>query len=116
MFLSRSSTSLLRLPALPAHLIPLPSLFQLALLVLALLEASVSFLSSLFGDRSIYFIVWLLIGLEGIFGGTAYVSCYHWLGIEEFGEEEAAESREIKVAKREFRVSAVGFADTCGCV
>lgn len=113
-FLSRSSTSLLRLPALPARLIPLPSVFQLFLLILALLEASTSFLSTLFGPRWIYFVVWTLIGFEGIFGGTAYVACYHWLGIEDFGGEEAGESREEKIAKREFRVSAVGFADTCG--
>lgn len=115
-FLSRSSTSLLRLPALPISLIPLPSLLQLCLLLVALLEASTSLLSSISGPSWIYAVVWLLIGCEGVFGGTAYVACYHWLGVEQFGEEEQREPREVKVAKREFRIACVGFADTMGSV
>ncbi|MBW0464303.1 hypothetical protein O181_004018 [Austropuccinia psidii MF-1] len=99
-FISRSSMAIFRLPPLPKALIPLPSIIQVFLFLIILLESSSQILVKLFSSNWIYTILFILISLEGICGGTAYVGAYYWLGQEE--------------GQKEFQIACVGFADTLG--
>jgi len=103
-FFSRSSMAILRLPALPRRLIPMPSVVQVVILWTLLLEASRGWMSAVVPTAWIYLAVFAVISLEGICGGLAYVSAYHWLGLD--GHTLAHE--------KEFRIACVGFADTFG--
>ena len=143
-FISRSSLSILHLPPLPIRLLPLPTLFQLALLALTSLQSLFAYLQSSLGSENAA--IWATLGmvaLEGLAGGAAYVNCFFWLGVEE-GEREddedfvgtgnAEEERRKLGMEREFRwvraslrrndgtdqdfttrrIASVGFADTLG--
>ena len=63
-------------------------------------------------DRTIT-IVFLLICLEGLCGGSAYVNTFFHVGREgeDGGEGEEGTRRKME---REFRIGAVGAADSCG--
>lgn len=104
-FFSRSSMAIFRLPALPKRFISLPSMLQVVIFITVLLESSTSFLSRLFPLDWVYSIVFLLISFEGICGGFAYVSTYHWLGLLDPTDHPT---------HNEFRMACVGFSDTFG--
>ncbi|GAA5887570.1 hypothetical protein JCM16303_004247 [Sporobolomyces ruberrimus] len=124
-FISRSSLSILHLPPLPLFLLPLPTLLQLVILSLTILESTTSIFVNLFGESGA---TWVTIGLvcgEGLCGGAAYVNCFYRLGTandQEEGEEEEGQLGGGRVAKdsrrreqeKEFRIASVGFADTSG--
>lgn len=60
--------------------------------------------------------VFLLICLEGLCGGAAYVNTFYHVGRigddGQEGEEERDEGR--RKMEREFRIGATGAADSCG--
>ncbi|KAE8543691.1 protein BTN1 [Cryptococcus gattii VGV] len=134
-FLSRSSLSL-GLPPIPKRLLPLPAIIQFLVLSLLYLQAKTFFFSSPAYtppaegesggvDRSIT-IVFLLICLEGLCGGSGYVNTFYHVGREGNGDENddddggnemGADQRvlrgmEKKAMEREFRIGAVGAADS----
>ncbi|OWZ63966.1 protein BTN1 [Cryptococcus neoformans] len=138
-FLSRSSLSL-GLPPIPKRLLPLPAIIQFLVLSLLFLQAKTFFFSSpLYTppaegkgggvDRSIT-IVFLLICLEGLCGGSGYVNTFYHVGREgsdsenddcngdnEMGGDQRAlnaTAMEKKAMEREFRIGAVGAADSTG--
>ncbi|KAK4688359.1 battenin, partial [Tremellales sp. Uapishka_1] len=117
-FISRSSLSL-GVPALPIRLLPLPSFVQsVVLTLLALQSRYFIFTSSAFlppspisgVDRSIS-LVFLLICLEGLCGGSSYVNTFYHVGRE--GEDGNDEDAKTKL-QREFRIGVVGASDSCG--
>lgn len=120
-FLSRSTLSL-GLPAIPKRYLALPSLIQFFVLVLLSLQSSHSIFSSAAYtppapppqgvDRTIT-IVFLLICLEGLCGGSAYVNTFFHVGREGEDGGEGGEGTRRKM-EREFRIGAVGAADSCG--
>lgn len=138
-FLSRSSLSL-GLPPIPKRLLPLPAIIQFLVLSLLFLQAKTFFFSSPAYtppaegegggvDRSIT-IVFLLICLEGLCGGSGYVNTFYHVGREGSGGENDdynddnemggdqrasnATAMEKKAMEREFRIGAVGAADSTG--
>ncbi|AAW44170.1 basic amino acid transporter, putative [Cryptococcus deneoformans JEC21] len=137
-FLSRSSLSL-GLPPIPKRLLPLPAIIQFLVLSLLFLQAKTFFFSSPAYtppadgdggvDRSIT-IVFLLICLEGLCGGSGYVNTFYHVGREGSvsenydadGDNEMGGDRrtvnvtemEKKAMEREFRIGAVGAADSTG--
>ncbi|GAA5943530.1 hypothetical protein JCM10213_005521 [Rhodosporidiobolus nylandii] len=118
-FISRSSLSILHLPPLPLSLLPLPTLLQLCILFLTLLESSTSLFVSLAGEHGATYLVALLICAEGLCGGGAYVNAFHRLAVMQHDEEEeeglgGGKSAERRKQEKEFRVASVGFADTLG--
>ncbi|KAI5481084.1 esterase / lipase [Pseudohyphozyma bogoriensis] len=123
-FFSRSSLSIFHLPPLPRHLLPLPTILQLGILAITSLEGSTNFLVASFGENGAIRIVFLLIALEGLCGGSAYVNVFYRLGVDGDPEDDDEESggggpRKDKLRRekeREFRIASVGFADTLGIV
>ncbi|KAH9464635.1 hypothetical protein Pst134EB_004157 [Puccinia striiformis f. sp. tritici] len=105
-FFSRSSMAIFRFPALPRRLIPLPSMIQVLIFSVLLMEGSSSFLSGIVPKDWIYFLIFAIISIEGICGGLAYVSVYYWLGNDQIATTSPIEN--------EFRIACVGFADTFG--
>ncbi|KAK8844113.1 hypothetical protein IAR55_006907 [Kwoniella newhampshirensis] len=121
-FLSRSTLSL-GIPPLPLPLLPFPSIIQFLILTLLYFQSK-SFLFSSRAytppstppstgvDRSISW-VFLLICVEGMCGGLGYVNTFWHVGRE--GEGEDGEEQEGKRGlEREFRIGAVGAADSTG--
>ncbi|GAA6039616.1 hypothetical protein JCM8097_002216 [Rhodosporidiobolus ruineniae] len=122
-FISRSSLSILHLPPLPLRLLPLPTLLQLLILALTLLEASTSLFVRLFGEHGATWLTAALVCCEGLCGGAAYVNAFHRLAVmqdEEDGEGDAlggggeGKSPARREQEKEFRIACVGFADTSG--
>lgn len=116
-FLSRSSLSLLHLPPIPIRYLPLPTLFQLLLLLITSLESATGFLSRALGENGAIYATFFFISCEGLAGGSAYVNCFYHLGSE--GDEDDGGLGEAKDPvragqEREFRIASVGFADTLG--
>ncbi|WVO15553.1 protein BTN1 [Cryptococcus depauperatus] len=119
-FLSRSSLSL-GLPPLPKRFLPLPAIVQFVVLSLLCLQAkSFIFSSPAYTPPSIppssgvdhsITIVFLLICLEGLCGGSGYVNTFYHVGHE--GDEENG-NEEKKSMEKEFRIGAVGAADSTG--
>ncbi|KAI0268635.1 batten's disease protein Cln3 [Gloeopeniophorella convolvens] len=97
-FLSRSSLSL-GLPALPIRAIPLPSVMQGLLLVILSSESALGY----FPESLATGLVFLLISIEGVCGGLAYVAVYFRAG------QEPAEPQE-----RAFKMGAIGLSDGLG--
>ncbi|WVQ81130.1 hypothetical protein IAT38_003252 [Cryptococcus sp. DSM 104549] len=121
-FLSRSSLSL-GLPPIPLRLLPLPSIIQFIVLSSLYLQAKFFIFSSSAyippatppsqGVDGTITIVFLLICLEGLCGGSGYVNTFYHVGRE--GEEDVQHGEEGKAAmEREFRIGAVGAADSTG--
>jgi battenin len=120
-FLSRSSLSL-GLPPVPRRLLPLPSIVQFSVLSLLTLQSSRFIFSSSaytppnpppeYGvDRSITF-AFLLMCLEGLCGGSAYVNTFYHVGRE--GDTDQGDEDVRSKMEREFRIGAVGAADSTG--
>jgi len=116
-FLSRSSISL-GLPPLPPHLLFLPALLQGCILAVLALESG----TGLLGDArpaASFWSVFLLVALEGTCGGLAYINAYYRVGQEQHrapghrahgGDRDAERARQ----EREFRIGAIGMADSAG--
>ena len=91
---------------------PLPSLLQFCVLIIGLVESTHQIFTSLFGPAYAIGACTVLIALEGLFGGTAYVNAYLRVGLIE--EDNDVLNRGEVLARREFRMACVGFADTLG--
>ncbi|EJD51881.1 batten's disease protein Cln3 [Auricularia subglabra TFB-10046 SS5] len=105
-FFSRSSISL-GIPPLPDKLLSLPAIVQAVILLVLALESGVG----LFGaaaDAAVP-LIFLLISLEGICGGLAYVNVFYRLG-----QEPQADRSERARQEREFKIGSIGFADSLG--
>ncbi|GAA5961155.1 hypothetical protein JCM8115_005849 [Rhodotorula mucilaginosa] len=127
-FVSRSSLSILHLPPLPLALLPLPTILQVAILVVTTFESATSFLVALFGEHGATWCMALLVCCEGLCGGAAYVNAFHRLATDsgedqDDDDDELAEEEEIaglgkskarKDQEKEFQISSVGYADTLG--
>ncbi|OCF56338.1 protein BTN1 [Kwoniella mangroviensis CBS 10435] len=120
-FLSRSSLSL-SFPPIPLTLLPLPSIIQFLVLSSLYLQAKHFVFSTPSYtppnvpptegvDRSIS-IVFMVICIEGLCGGLAYVNTFYHVARE--GENEDDENNEKSGMQREFRIGAVGAADSTG--
>lgn len=78
-FLSRSSISIFKLPAIPKHLLWLPAALQTGLLALLTSES----LYAWFRPSIASPLVVVLICVEGLAGGAAYVSVFYSIGVDE---------------------------------
>jgi len=109
-FLSRSSISV-GIPPLPLRLLPVPSILQGVILLILSFEAAVGFFSSDSEGLNVLF-VFLLISLEGICGGSAYVNVYYRIN----QERPDPDVRDVERAKqeREFKIGSIGLADSSG--
>ncbi|KAG8697663.1 battenin CLN3 protein [Ceratobasidium sp. 394] len=118
-FLSRSSISL-GLPALPAALLPVPSVVQGFIMTFLAIESATGFLSAGQSESttqgSVLPILMLLIAAEGICGGLAYVNVFYRVGQESVGvfDQDDMASREKSRQEQEFRIGSIGFADSSG--
>ncbi|KAH8915058.1 hypothetical protein BT69DRAFT_1289334 [Atractiella rhizophila] len=120
-FFSRSWISIFRLPPLPRHLLPLPSMLQCLLLCLFILEAWKSWITALVGPGTgPLWLSALLIAIEGLCGGSAYAMTYHYVGMSRDEDDVAGlsllppkDEDELR-REKEFRLGAVGVADTFG--
>ncbi|KAF8810347.1 batten's disease protein Cln3 [Phlegmacium glaucopus] len=110
-FLSRSSISL-GIPALPARLIPLPAIIQSIIFLALMYESAIGF----FGDESeslSIFLVFTLISLEGLCGGSAYVNVFYRVN-QEPPDPNTNHDIEKTRQEREFKIGSLGFADSAG--
>ncbi|KAG1737553.1 batten's disease protein Cln3 [Suillus paluster] len=110
-FFSRSSISL-GLKTLPAHLLPAPAIIQFVILLILVLESSVGLLPEDRAAGSI-FLVFVLISIEGICGGLAYVNVFHRINQEQ-PDPSSVHDPELTKQEREFKIASVGFADSSG--
>jgi len=110
-FLSRSSISL-GIPPLPARFLALPSIFQGLILLTLAFESSVGFFSAESEAFSIS-IVFILISIEGICGGSAYVNAFYHANQEQPDPNSVRDLERTK-QEREFKIGSIGFADSLG--
>ncbi|PBK63260.1 batten's disease protein Cln3 [Armillaria solidipes] len=110
-FFSRSSISM-GLPPLPARLLSLPSIVQCLILLSLAYESAVGFYSDDSEGLSII-TVFLLVSLEGICGGLAYVNVFYRVN-QEHPDPNAANDVERTRQEREFKIGSIGFADSSG--
>ncbi|TFK31683.1 batten's disease protein Cln3 [Crucibulum laeve] len=110
-FLSRSSISL-GLPALPSRLLSLPAILQAAILLALGIESAWGWFGEEREGASILFI-FLLISLEGICGGLAYVNVFYRIN-QETPSVDASQNIERARQEREFKIGSIGFADSTG--
>jgi len=107
-FLSRSSISL-GCPPIPERLLPAPAVIQLIILFTLAYESAIG----IFGDSSegtSFFLVFLLVSIEGICGGLAYVNVFYRIN------QEKSDSLDPETAKqeKEFKIGSIGFSDSSG--
>jgi battenin len=88
-------------------------LVQVIVLATAILESTRSLFTSAVGPGYAIGACFLLIALEGLCGGLAYCNVYLRVGLIEEEDEETVSRGEV-LARREFRIACVGFADTLG--
>ncbi|CCM05476.1 uncharacterized protein FIBRA_07697 [Fibroporia radiculosa] len=108
-FASRSSISA-GIPPLPTRYLSLPAIIQFCILGLLAFESAVGVFDERLEGRSFTF-VFLLISIEGICGGLAYVNVYHHVN-----QEQASPDADPERAKqeREFKIGSIGIADSTG--
>ncbi|KDN44955.1 batten's disease protein Cln3 [Tilletiaria anomala UBC 951] len=117
-FLSRSSISVFRLPAIPKSWLWAPAFVQGFLLVILTTESLCSwFRASIASPISI-----VLVCVEGLAGGYSYVSVFYQIGttpsaadnlnVEESEDPEDAVARAAQ--EHEFRIGCVGVGDSFG--
>ncbi|KAF8638363.1 hypothetical protein AX16_010510 [Volvariella volvacea WC 439] len=109
-FLSRSSISI-GLPPIPSRLLAIPSIIQFFILLTLAYESAVGFFA--YEDSSAIIFVFLLVSMEGICGGLAYVNAYHGIN-QEPPDPQTAHDEELSKQVREFKIGSVGFADSSG--
>ncbi|KAL5514711.1 hypothetical protein ACEPAG_2027 [Sanghuangporus baumii] len=130
-FLSRSSISF-GLPPLPSRLLPVPAIVQFTILVALTFESGVGIVPE--DSEGVAFgIVFLLISIEGICGGLAYVNVFFRINQDErhsptisssengLGDATSVsilsretERKERTRQEREFQIGSIGFADSSG--
>ncbi|TBU45319.1 batten's disease protein Cln3 [Dichomitus squalens] len=109
-FLSRSSITL-GLPALPGRLLSAPAIVQGFILTTLAFESAVG----IFGDEHeglSFALVFLLISVEGICGGLAYVNVFYRINQEKH-DAPGADAERAK-QEREFKIGSIGLADSSG--
>ncbi|EIW54652.1 batten's disease protein Cln3 [Trametes versicolor FP-101664 SS1] len=109
-FLSRSSISL-GLPPLPGRLLSLPAFVQGAILCTLAFESAVG----IFGDAHegvSFALVFLLICVEGVCGGLAYVNVFYRINQERL-DSPGADAERAK-QEREFKIGSIGLSDSTG--
>ncbi|KAF9647783.1 batten's disease protein Cln3 [Thelephora ganbajun] len=109
-FLSRSSISL-GCPPLPAKLLPVPAIIQLVILLALTYESAIG----IFGESSegtSFLLVFLLVSIEGICGGLAYVNAFYWIN----QEKPSSSDPEIAKQEKEFKIGSIGFPDSSGII
>ncbi|KAI0752633.1 batten's disease protein Cln3 [Daedaleopsis nitida] len=109
-FLSRSSITL-GLPPLPGKLLSLPAIVQGFILTTLAVESAVGF----FGDEHeglSFAFAFLLISIEGICGGLAYVNVFYRIN-QEKRDTPGADPERAK-QEREFKIGSIGLADSTG--
>ncbi|CAD6919620.1 unnamed protein product [Tilletia controversa] len=132
-FISRSSISILRLPAIPKRFLWLPSGIQCVLFLVLTSESLYAWFSADIASP----LTILLICIEGLAGGSAYVSVFHQVAmsdpakrialptdtddnddVEDADTDPAGSLPELELARRvqqqEFRIACIGVADTLG--
>jgi len=110
-FFSRSAISL-GVPALPVRLMPLPAIIQCLIFLTLMYESAIG----LFGDESeglSIFFVFMLISLEGLCGGLAYVNVFYHVN-QEPPDPNTRHDIEKTRQEREFKIGSLGFADSTG--
>ncbi|KAF5384288.1 hypothetical protein D9615_003218 [Tricholomella constricta] len=110
-FFSRSSISM-GLPPLPFRLLSLPAILQCLILLILGFEAAVGLFPDDASGMSIV-TVFLLISLEGICGGLAYVNVFYRINQEQPDPHSAHDVERTKQEK-EFKIGSIGFADSTG--
>ncbi|KAI0319351.1 batten's disease protein Cln3 [Amylostereum chailletii] len=108
-FLSRSSISL-GLPPLPARLLYLPAVVQGIILFTLFTESALGLVPESSEGLAVTF-VFLLISLEGICGGSAYVNVFYRINQEPFNPEV---DHERAKQEKEFKIGSIGLADSLG--
>jgi len=113
-FLSRSSISM-GIPPLPARLLSLPAIIQAGILLVLTFESAVGIFPSGPNANEAWSIatVFLLISLEGICGGSAYVNVFYRIN-QDPPSPHTAHDIERTRQEREFKIGSVGFADSSG--
>ncbi|KAH6891774.1 batten's disease protein Cln3 [Coprinopsis sp. MPI-PUGE-AT-0042] len=113
-FFSRSSISL-GLPRLPQRLLALPSIIQGLIFATLTYEAAVGFFPPSDTDESRSIIlVFLLICLEGLCGGLAYVNVFYHINHEPPEVTARINDIELNRQEREFKIGSIGFSDSTG--
>ncbi|KAI6020128.1 hypothetical protein PISMIDRAFT_206038 [Pisolithus microcarpus 441] len=110
-FISRSSISL-GIPPMSIRLLPLPAIAQLAILITLACESAFGIFSEDHEGRSIAF-VFVLISIEGICGGLAYVNVFYRIN-QERPDPSTVENEELAKQECEFKIGSLGFADSSG--
>ncbi|KNZ79134.1 Protein BTN1 [Termitomyces sp. J132] len=110
-FLSRSSITL-GIPPLPANLLFTPAVLQALIFVILAFDSAVGLFPDDDGAISIV-TVFLLISLEGVCGGLAYVNVFYRIN-QERPDPQSMHDVERTKQEREFRIGSIGFADSCG--
>jgi battenin len=110
-FISRSSISL-GLPPLPEKLLPLPAVAQFLILVTLMYESAVGIFSEDHPATSILF-VFMLISIEGICGGLAYVNVFYRIN-QERPDPSTVIDMERSRQELEFKIGSLGLSDSSG--
>ncbi|KAG6811600.1 hypothetical protein H0H92_006662 [Tricholoma furcatifolium] len=110
-FLSRSSISL-GFPPLPSRLLALPAITQAFIFVVLAYEAAVGIFNESSSATSIL-MVFLLISVEGICGGLAYVNVFYHIN-QEPPNPMNVHDPERASQEKEFKIGSIGFADSSG--
>ncbi|KAG6889596.1 hypothetical protein C0995_016404, partial [Termitomyces sp. Mi166 len=110
-FFSRSSISL-GIPPLPSQLLPLPAIIQCILLLILTFESAVGVYKESASAASIM-TVFVLITVEGICGGLAYVNVFYHIN-QERPNPMSVNDPERAAQEKEFKIGSVGFADSLG--
>ncbi|KNZ79124.1 Protein BTN1 [Termitomyces sp. J132] len=110
-FFSRSSISF-GIPPLPSRLLPLPAIIQCLLFVILTFESAVGIYNESASAASIV-TVFLLITIEGICGGLAYVNVFYHIN-QERPNPLSMHDPERAAQEKEFKIGSIGFADSLG--
>ncbi|KAJ7093914.1 batten's disease protein Cln3 [Mycena belliarum] len=111
-FLSRSSISI-GIPPLPARFLPLPALIQAGILLVLSFESALGLFPPEADEAWSIAVVFFLISLEGICGGSAYVNVFYRIN-QDPPSPNTAHDIERTRQEREFKIGSVGFADSSG--
>nr|GAT43301.1 batten's disease protein [Mycena chlorophos] len=111
-FLSRSSISI-GIPPLPARLLSLPAIIQFGIFLTLAFESALGIFPTDADEAWSIVLVFLLISLEGICGGSAYVNVFYRINQDPPSPETAHDAERTR-QEREFKIGSVGFADSSG--
>ncbi|KAI6015043.1 batten's disease protein Cln3 [Pisolithus orientalis] len=110
-FISRSTISL-GIPPIPIRLLPLPAIVQLAILITLTYESAFGIFSGDHEGRSIA-LIFILVSIEGVCGGLAYVNVFYRIN-QERPDPLIAKNEELAKQAREFKIGSLAFSDGCG--